>query len=319
MKELCIIGAGPIGLYAAFTAGLRDIDAMVIESSQSVGGQLNLYLEKKIYDIPGYVSIQTKTLLDQLYKQYETYKEQIPIHLNETLVKVEQKDDYFVIITNKKTYETKKVLFTHGGGQFSPRKIEGLDALNVSYHVEDLNSFKDKNIAVFGGGDAAVDWANHLVDVANKVYLIHRREQFRAHQSSVDMFLRKGGFVYTPHILKNHVINKNIVQSIDIENKNTKEVTSLNIDHIIVSFGLVQKKTDVSTWEVETLDGLIKVDSQMKTNIQGVFACGNGVTYPGKQKMLTAGFGEVVTAIGAINFELHPEQKVPKYSSLMKK
>lgn len=319
MKDLCIIGAGPIGLYAAFSAGLRDIDAFVIESSQSVGGQLNLYLEKKIYDIPGYVDIQTKVLLDQLHKQYLTYEAQIPIYLNESLIKINQKEDCFEIVTDQKTHFARKVLFTHGGGQFRPRKLEGVEANNIHYHVEQLSHFKDKNVVVFGGGDAAVDWANLVIDVAKNVYLVHRREQFRAHKSSVDMFLRKGGFIYTPYTLSNHQKNGELITQIELKHKDTKDLIKLEVDEIIVSFGLIQTKTNYEDWLVETKDNLIKVQSDMSTNIHGIFACGNGVTYEGKQKMLTSGFGEVVTAIGAINFELHPEQKVIKYSSLMKK
>lgn len=319
MKDLCIIGAGPIGLYAAFTAGLRDIDAFVIESSQSVGGQLNLYLEKKIYDIPGYVDIQTKVLLDQLYKQYLTYEAQIPIYLNESLIKINQKEDYFEIVTDQKIHQAKKVLFTHGGGQFKPRKLEGIEAQNIHYHVDQLARFKQKNVVVFGGGDAAVDWANLVIDVAENVYLIHRRDQFRAHKSSIDMFLRKGGYVHTPYTLSNHEMLDKMVTQIDLVHKDTKAHIQIDVDEIIVSFGLIQTKTSYEDWLVETKDNLIKVEPDMSTNIQGIFACGNGVTYEGKQKMLTSGFGEVVTAIGTINFELHPEQKVIKYSSLMKK
>jgi thioredoxin reductase (NADPH) len=318
MKELCIIGAGPIGLYAAFNAGLRKIDAYVIESAQTTGGQLNLYLEKHIYDIPGYKSIQTKKLLHDLYEQYRAYENEIPIYLNESVIDIEKKEDYFVITTNKEIRKAKKILFTHGGGMFTPRRIDGLDATNIHYGVYDLERFRNKRVAVFGGGDSAVDWANLVADVASSVSLIHRRDAFRAHKGSLDLFELKKGKILTPYSLKTYELEEKSVKQVVIEHKDTHELKTIDIDELIVCYGLIQTKTNYDKWLVKNEEGLIIVESNMASSIKGIYACGNGVTYLGKQKMLTSGFGEVVNAIGAINFELHPEQKVSKYSSLMK-
>jgi thioredoxin reductase (NADPH) len=318
MKELCIIGAGPIGLYAAFNAGLRKIDAFVLESAQSTGGQLNLYLEKTIYDIPGHKAIKTKNLLNDLFNQYKTYENEIPIFYNESVLSIEEKDDYFIITTNRDIRKAKKVLFTHGGGMFTPRKIEGLEAKNIHYGVYDLEQFRNKKVVVFGGGDSAVDWANLVADVATSVHLIHRRNEFRAHKSSLDLFEFKKGIILTPYQLKNYQVDGEQVKSISIEHKDLKTIKDLEVDELIVCYGLIQTKTNYNDWLVRNEDGLIIVKTDMSSSVKGIFACGNGVTYVGKQKMLTSGFGEVVTAIGAINFELHPEQKVPKYSSLIK-
>ncbi|QWB95578.1 NAD(P)/FAD-dependent oxidoreductase [Mycoplasmatota bacterium] len=319
MKELCIIGAGPIGLYAAFNAGLRKIDAFVLESAQLTGGQLNLYLEKTIYDVPGHKAIKTKKLLNDLYDQYKTYENDIPIYYNENVLSIEEKDDYFVITTNRKIREAKKILFTHGGGMFTPRKIEGLEAKNIHYGVYDLDRFKNKKVVVFGGGDSAVDWANLVVDVATSTHLIHRRSEFRAHKSSLDLFLSKKGIITTPYTLNAYKLEDENVKSITIKHKETNHLIELEVDEMIVCYGLIQTKTDYNQWLVRNEEGLIIVNTDMSSSVNGIYACGNGVTYLGKQKMLTSGFGEVVTAIGAINFELHPEQKVPKYSSLIKK
>jgi len=319
MKELLIVGAGPVGLYAAFTAGLRKIDSIVIESAQTVGGQLNLYLEKKIYDIPGFDGIQTKDLLSKLYNQYETYKNDVPLHLNETVIKISQKDDYFVVETNKTSYETKKILMTHGGGRFTPRKVEGVEAHNLAYNVNKLEDYRNKNVIIFGGGDSAVDWANLILDIAKNVYLVHRRNEFRAHLSSIEMFKEKGGQIYTPYNLIGQSIENKCIKEVSIENIETKEVVSFDVDEVLAFYGLIQTKSTYEDWLVHAENGLIKVDSKMATNIEGIYACGNGIDYEGKQKMITSGFGEVITAIGAINFELHPEQRVPQYSSLMKK
>ena len=319
MKELLIVGAGPVGLYAAFTAGLRKIDAVVVESAQTVGGQLNLYLEKTIYDIPAFKSIKASELINALYEQFKPYEKDIPLHLNETIETIEKEDGYFVVKTNKETYEVKKILMTHGGGKFLPRKIEGLEATNVAYNVLSLDQYKDKKVAIFGGGDSALDWANLIKEIATDVYLIHRRPEFRAHLSSVDTFQEKGGNIYAPYQLKSHIQEDDLVEEIVIENKETNEEASLKVDEILVFFGLIQTRASYETWLVDAENGLIIVDSKMNTSVEGIYACGNGVTYTGKQKMITSGFGEVITALGAINHELHPEQRVTQYSSMLKK
>lgn len=318
MKELLIVGSGPIGLYAAFVAGMRKIDALVLESAQTIGGQLNLYLEKSIYDIPGFSDISAQGLIDNLYNQYKEYENEIPIKLNENLLSIEQKDNYFVVTTNKEVYEVKKILLTHGGGMFLPRTIPGLDATNVKYNVDHLADYKDKNVAIFGGGDSALDWANMIKDIAKEVYVIHRRNEFRAHLSSIDTFKKKGGIIYTPHNLKDQVIENGLVTKVTLENLETKDTVELDVDAVLAFFGLVQSKASYEDWLVTIDNGAIVVDRKMQSSVDGIYACGNGAYYEGKQKMITAGFGEVVTAIGAINYDLHPEQKVPKYSSMLK-
>ncbi|MFA6801271.1 MAG: NAD(P)/FAD-dependent oxidoreductase [Acholeplasmataceae bacterium] len=319
MKELLIVGSGPIGLYAAFSAGLRKIDAFVLESSQTVGGQLNLYGEKHIYDIPGFISIKASELSDVLYKQYETYKNQIPIQLNETLISINKKDNYYNVVTNIATYDVKKILLTHGGGKFMPRGIEGLEAKNLDYAVYDLNRYKDKDVVILGGGDSAVDWANIIKDIAKSVSLIHRRTEFRAHLASLEIFKEKGGIIYTPYILKDQQIENNYIKELTILNVNTNELVNVKTDEVLIFYGLIQTKSSYEDWLVHAENGLILVNTKMETSVDGIYACGNGVYYEGKQKMITSGFGEVVQAICAINLELHPEQKVPQYSSLMKK
>ncbi len=319
MKELLIVGAGPVGLYAAFTAGMRKIDAVMIESAQTVGGQLNLYTEKVIYDIPGFEALSGKELIDKLYVQYQKYEDSIPLRLNETLLTIDRKEDYFVITTDKDKFEVKKILMTHGGGKFTPRKVAGVEAKNLNYSVCDLQSYKGKKVVVFGGGDSAVDWANAIADIADKVYLIHRRNEFRAHLSSLEMFEEKGGKILTPYVLKDQVIENELIQSITIEEVETKEIISIDVDEVLAFYGLISTKTSYDDWLVDAEKGLILVDTKMKTNVDGIYACGNGIYYEGKQKMITPGFGEAITALCAINFELHPEQKVPQYSSMMKK
>lgn len=319
MKDLMIIGAGPVGLYAGFCAGLRKLDATVIESSYEIGGQLTLYQEKDILDVPGFVSIKAKDLSDALYQQFQTYRDTVSLHTGEDVLEIDKKDGYFEIITNQHTYQSKKVLIANGGGKFSPRLVEGLEADNVYYHICNVERFRGQNVAVLGGGDSAVDWAIALLNEAKSVTLVHRREEFRAHQSSLDMFKERGGKILANHVVWEYVMHDQQVSGLKLLCNADQCERQLKIDAVCIFFGLTKSKVDYAPWQVEfDLKG-IRVNQAMESSVEGIYAVGNAASYDGKQDMLTSGFGEVVTAIGAINYAIHPEQKVPMYSSLMKK
>ena len=319
MKDLIIIGAGPVGLYAGFCAGLRKLDGMIIESSYETGGQLALYQEKDILDVPGFARIKAKDLGDALFKQYQTHQEDISLHIGEDVLEIQKKVDHFEVVTNKSTYLSKKILIANGGGKFSPKLVEGLEADNVYYHICNVERFRDQHIAVLGGGDSAVDWAIALQNEAKSVTLIHRRKAFRAHQSSLDMFVERGGKILADHVVWEYVSDNNKITALKLMCNDDHCERALKIDAVCVFFGLTKTKVDYAPWQVEFDQKGILVNQEMESSIKGIYAVGNAASYEGKQDMLTSGFGEVVTAIGAINFAIHPEQKVPKYSSLLDK
>ncbi len=319
MKDLIIIGAGPVGLYAGFCAGLRKLDASIIESSFETGGQLSLYEEKDILDVPGFASIKAKDLGKALLEQYETYKDVVDLKIGEDVLEIQKIADYFVVSTNQGTYETRKVLIANGGGKFSPRLVEGLEADNVYYHICNVERFRGQDIAVLGGGDSAVDWAIALLQEANSVTLIHRRDAFRAHQSSLDLFKERGGKIISNHVVWEYVTENQNVSSLKLMCNKDECIRTIRTDAVCIFFGLKKTRVDYAPWQVEFDPKGILVNQEMESSIKGIYAVGNAASYEGKQDMLTSGFGEVVTAIGAINFAIHPEQKVPKYSSMIKK
>lgn len=319
MKDLIIIGAGPVGLYAGFCAGLRKLDAMVIESSYEIGGQLTLYHEKDILDVPGFPKIKAKDLSDSLFKQFQTYGDIVSLHTGEDVTEIHKKNDYFEVMTSKGQYETRKVLIANGGGKFSPRIVEGLEADNVYYHICNVERFRDQDVAVLGGGDSAVDWALALLNEAKSVTLIHRREEFRAHQSSLDLFKARGGKILANHVVWEYVTDGHVVTSLKLMCNADECVRQVKTDALCIFFGLTKTKVNYADWQLTHDPKGIRVNQAMETSIEGIYAVGNAASYDGKQDMLTSGFGEVVTAIGAINFSIHPEQKVPMYSSLINK
>ncbi len=323
MYELIIIGAGPIGLFASFYAGMRDIKTLTLESSDHIGGQLiDIYPEKPIYDIPGIPQIKAKDLVNQLYQQYLPYQTKVPIKFEQVIQSCEIKDTHFTLIVNNELIETKTILLTSGNGNFNPRKLEvaGVkECKNIYYKLDSLNKFKNQNVAVLGGGDSALDWANMLKSVAKNVTIIHRRNEFRAHEISVTQFENsKNTTILTPmNIDSVQKVNDNDTL-ITLTNNQTNEKISINFNSIFVSYGMLPSSNVFSALvDVDMLG--IKLKSNMETSVSGIFAAGNCANYLGKVKTLASGFGDVVTAITAIHQYLYPTKNPTFFSSLANK
>lgn len=309
MLEVLIIGAGPSGLYAAFLAGLRNLKAAVIESSQEAGGQLTaVYKDKYIYDIPGFPKITAKDYIDGQVEQYNRFKDTLPIYYNEEALDVKKVDNYFVVTTTTMTIETKFVLIAHGGGGFVPQKLKADQHYdNILYFIKDLKQFEGKKVIVLGGGDSALDWAIDLTEYTQDVTLIHRRDEFRALQSSVDTFKSKG-HILTPYMIDEVEGFDGIAKRLHLKHAKTHEKITVDADYILVNYGFVLTKSRLEEWGIEGDKGLIKVDYTMQTNVPGIYAAGNGIDYPGKVKLISTGQGEAATAIQSITTQLYPEK-----------
>jgi len=323
MYELVIVGAGPIGVFATFYAGMRDIKTLTLESSDHIGGQLtDIYPEKPIYDIPGIKEIKAKDLITNLYEQYLPYKEKSPILFNQTIENCEIQDDYFILTVNGNKIETKTILLTSGNGNFNPRRLEvdGVkDCKNIYYKLDSLQKFKNQDIIVLGGGDSALDWANMLTSVANKVCIVHRRNEFRAHETSITQFKNASNSeILTPMNVNNVEKIDDKTTRINLTNKDNNENISLDAHSIFVSYGMLPSNNIFSN--IVDVDMLgIKVKSNMETSIDGIYAAGNCANYLGKVKTLASGFGDVATAITAIHQHLYPTKNPTFFSSLAKK
>ncbi|VEU82168.1 NAD(P)/FAD-dependent oxidoreductase [Acholeplasma hippikon] len=316
MLEVLIIGAGPTGLYAAFLAGLRKLNAAVIESAGEAGGQLTaVYKDKFIYDIPGFPKITALDYIKEQVKQLDRFKDEIPFYYDNEALEINRKEDHFEVITNKQTLLTKNILIAHGGGGFVPQKLK-LDKEydNVLYFVKDLTIFKDKKVAVLGGGDSALDWAVSIADNGGNVTLVHRRNEFRALPSTVEEFKEKGT-ILTPQLVEGVIGEEKIAKKLVLKNAETKELSELDVDYIVVNYGFVLSKSKLAEWNIEGDKGLINVDSRMQTSQPGIYAAGNGVNYMGKVKLISVGQGEAAIAIQAIANNLYPERNNSEHSS----
>ncbi|KZR59668.1 NAD(P)/FAD-dependent oxidoreductase [Pseudobacillus badius] len=312
--DITIIGGGPVGLFTAFYAGMRQASVKVIESLPQLGGQLSaLYPEKYIYDIAGFPKVRAQELVDQLMEQMNQFE--TAVCLGESVESiVRTADGVLAITTNQKTHYAKAVIITAGNGAFQPRKLkiegeEKFENTNLHYFVRDLSQFTGKKVAVFGGGDSAVDWALMLEPVAEKVTLIHRRDTFRAHEHSVEQLKQSSVRILTPYV-PTGLAGEERVETVIVKEAKTGEPLELEVDDVLVNYGFVSSLGPIKEWGLEIDGHSIVVNSCMETSIEGIYAAGDICTYEGKVKLIASGFGEAPTAVSNAKVYIDPQAKV---------
>ncbi|WMJ72107.1 NAD(P)/FAD-dependent oxidoreductase [Cytophagaceae bacterium ABcell3] len=324
--DICIIGAGPVGLFAVFEAGLLKMRCHLVDVLPQVGGQLSeIYPKKPIYDIPGFPEVKAQELVDNLMKQIEPFKPTFT--LGERVNALEKQEDGSFILTtsDNTTIHTKVVVIAAGLGCFEPRKpaIENLDRFEgkgVSYMVKDPEQYRNKKLVIAGGGDSALDWTIFLSDVAEKVTLIHRNETFRGAPDSAEKVfeLAKSGKIDLLLSSNLKALDGNgVLSSVSVVGKD-KAIKELQADHLIPLFGLSPKLGPMADWGLNIDKCAIEVDTfDYSTNIPGVFAIGDINTYPGKLKLILCGFHEAaLMAQSAFKF-VYPDKKLSfKYTTV---
>lgn len=319
--DLTIIGAGPIGLFAAFYAGLRELDVTVIESLESVGGQVaNLYPQKAILDVAGFINVSGRELIQSLTEQMTQLPQKI--HTDTTVMDVQADKIGFQIVTTNGDFHTKAVLVATGRGAFEPRRLpekveNNLMGVGVYYFLNDLEKFRGKRILVAGGGDSAVDMATLLATVADHVYLTHRREKFRAMEHAVSLLDQSEVEQVTPYELD--LISKNDDGSlrVDLTKSRSDETLALIVDAVMVNYGFMSENKIVSSWQAQPIMERQRfvVNQELATSVPGIYAVGDVAGYSGKAELIATGFGEVPTAINSIIRQIAPEKQGPVHSS----
>jgi thioredoxin reductase (NADPH) len=305
--DVVIIGAGPVGLFAIFEAGMLKCRVHVVDTLDFVGGQCTaLYPEKPIYDIPAHPSIDAADLIKNLEQQAEPFSP--TYHLGQQVTGVQkQENGRFKVTTTKGTeIETKAIIIAAGCGAFGPNRppLENLEEFektgSVAYLVRRKEDYRGKKIMIAGGGDSAVDWALSLADVAEKVYFIHRRAKFRAAPDSVEKLekLASTGKVemVIPYQLKALKGENGVLSHIEVEDLDNN-VKSYEADHLLAFFGLSMELGPIANWGLNFTNNNITVDpSTSETSEKGIFAVGDICTYKGKLKLIACGFAEAAIA-----------------------
>ena len=298
MKEtdILIVGAGPVGLFTVFEAGLLGLNCTLIDNLDKPGGQCaELYPEKPIYDIPGVPFQTAQEHVDALLKQVET---------NEG---------------NK--FKTKNIFIAAGAGSFEPRRpanIENPDLFlnkGVTYAVRNMDQYKDKEVFIFGGGDSALDWTVELSKIASHVSLVHRRDQFRGayktEQEMRDLVKNEKVSLFTPHLI-NEIVGDKKVTGVKLKNFETLEISEHKADELLFLFGLNKKLGPILDWEIDLEDKKISVNTTtFETSKKGIFAVGDINHYEGKLDLILCGFHETTLAVQEAFKRINPGERVP--------
>ncbi len=314
--NVLIIGAGPTGLFCAHQLGLIGLNCEIVDNLDKVGGQcIELYPDKPIYDIPAVPECTGEELTNNLIKQIKPFN--IKFHLNERVEELKKVEKKWLIKTNKGTeFEASSIIIAAGVGSFEPRKfsikeIEKYEGKQILYSIKDKKIFKDKIVTIFGGGDSALDWAIELSNTS-KVVLVHRREDFRGMQASIDKVnqLKEEDKIeiYTKCQLDS-VKGEDKIESINVkyDDENIKEIKT---DYILGFFGLIMKLGPITEWGLNLDKKTIPVNTEnFETNKEGIFAIGDICLYPGKLKLILSGFHEGALAARGCFKYAKPDEK----------
>ncbi|WP_367389202.1 NAD(P)/FAD-dependent oxidoreductase [Lewinella sp. LCG006] len=316
--DILIIGAGPVGLFTVFEAGLLKLRCHIIDALPQPGGQLTeIYPKKPIYDIPGYPSVLAGELVDNLMEQIAPFKPGFTLgERAETLEK--QEDGQWLVTTNEGTQHLAPVIAIAGGlGSFEPRKppidnIDDFEKKGVNYFVKDPEMYRDKKVVIAGGGDSALDWAIFLADVAEEVTLVHRRNSFRGAIDSAEKVQQldmEGKIKLITEAQVTGLSGKDHLEQVTIKHKNLGAYEKAT-DYYLPLFGLSPKLGPIGEWGLEIDKNAIVVDTfDYHTNLEGIFAIGDVNTYPGKLKLILCGFHEATLMVQTAFSIVYPDQK----------
>jgi thioredoxin reductase (NADPH) len=326
IADILIIGAGPVGLFTVFEAGLLKMKCHLLDSLPVPGGQLSeIYPKKPIYDIPGYPSVIAQDLVDNLMKQIEPFSPTFTLgERAEVLTKTD--DHFYKVITNKGTELIAPVVAIAGGlGSFEPRKppldnIAKFEDNGVDYFVKDPEKYRDKKLLIAGGGDSALDWTIVLSDIASEITMVHRRSSFRGAIDSVDKVMElvkqdKVRLITEAQVTA--LVGKDKLEfvTVDIDKVGIENV---EVDYFLPLFGLSPKLGPIEFWGMDIEDHSIKVNTfDYSTNLPGVYAIGDVNTYPGKLKLILCGFHEGTLMVQSAFKYIYPDQKLSfKYTTV---
>ena len=323
--DILIIGAGPVGLFTVFEAGLLKLRCHLVDALPQVGGQLTeIYPKKPIYDIPGFPSVLAGELVENLKQQIAPFR---PTYsLGQRAERLERLDDgrFRVTTSRGEVIEAPVIAIAGGLGSFEPRKppiagIETYEDRGVDYIIRDPEVYRDKRIVIAGGGDSALDWTIFLADVAAEVVLVHRRTSFRGALDSVEkvMALAEAGRVQLVTNAEVRGLHGNgHLSAVEIEEGGESRTRAT--DHFIPLFGLAPKLGPIGDWGLELDGNAIVVDTfDYATNVPGIYAIGDVNTYPGKLKLILCGFHEGTLMVQSAFKRIHPDQKLSfKYTTV---
>jgi thioredoxin reductase (NADPH) len=323
--DILIIGAGPVGLFTVFEAGLLGLECILIDNLDKIGGQCSeLYPEKPIYDIPGVPNQTAQEHVDALLNQIKPFDYEV--FLNERVESLEEITDeeissWKLTTSDGNEFIAKSIFIAAGAGSFEPRRppaIENPDRFlnkGISYSVKSKEMYRDKDLLIFGGGDSALDWTVELSEIANSIKLIHRRDEFRGApntESQMRKLVETGQVgLKTPFVIE-ELIGSDTIEAVTVKNFESKEIEEIKCDEILFLFGLNKKLGPIAEWGIDMNNKKISVDTEKyETSTKGLFAVGDINDYPGKLDLILCGFHETTLAVQEAFKRSNPGERVP--------
>ena len=323
--DIVVVGAGPVGLFTVFEAGLLGLNCVLIDNLDKPGGQCaELYPEKPIYDIPGVPFQTAQEHVDALLEQIQPFNYELILNERvEEIIEIDHKDDkYWSVKTNEGTeLTTKNIFIAAGAGSFEPRRppnIEDPDKFinkGVTYAVRSKSTYENKDVFIFGGGDSALDWCVELAEKAKSLSLVHRRDAFRGAQHTEEQMreLVAAGKVklLTPYLIDG-IEGSDKVTGVSLKNFDTNEIEHYEADELLFLFGLNKKLGPILEWNIDLNGKKISVNTEnFQTSVEGIFAVGDINDYPGKLDLILSGFHETTLAVQEAYKRLYPGERVP--------
>jgi thioredoxin reductase len=328
IRDITIIGAGPTGLFGLFYSGMRGVTAQVVDALSEAGGQLTaLYPEKFIFDVAGFSKILAKDLVKQLVEQEKQFGQ--PVHLSQKVVRLDERDGHFVLVTETDEFPTRSIVIAAGIGAFSPRRLpqacaEPWYGRGVYDVVTDPDAFIGHRVVIIGGGDTAFDWGVQLLHRASHVTIVHRSDRFRAHDATINQY-KAAVDAGKAALLTFHELNDVICPAgadrfthLVLRDVKAKTTTQVEATVVLPMLGFVSDMGAINEWGLTIEKDEIVVNSMMETGRAGIYAAGDVTKYAGKLKLIATGFGEAATAVNQAVHWIHPDKKVaPGHSSNM--
>ena len=328
MKEvdIVVIGAGPVGLFTVFEAGLLGLNCVLIDNLDKPGGQCaELYPEKPIYDIPGVPFQTAQEHVDALIEQIKPFDYDLLLNQRVNEIKVVSSEDniniWEVTTSENNIFATKNIFIAAGAGSFEPRRPPNIDdpdqflGSGVSYAVRSKDLYKDKDLIIFGGGDSALDWSVELAEIAKSISLVHRRDDFRGapHTEKLmrDLVAKNKLQLLTPYVIDS-IVGESEVSGVKLKNFETNVIEEFKADELLFLFGLNKKLGPILDWNIDLNGKKIDVNtSTYSTNLDGVFAVGDINHYEGKLDLILCGFHETTIAVQEAYRRINPGKRVP--------
>lgn len=315
--DIIVIGGGPVGLFAGFYGGMRGQRTKVIEALEELGGALTaIYPEKYIYDIAGFPKILAKDYVEAAVEQAAGMGCEFVLKTAVTAVRRDEETGVFVLETTTGTHYGRTIIVSAGIGAFEPKRLEvpGIERFEggggVHYFAKRIEDFRGRHVLIVGGGDSAVDWANTLAPLARSVRLVHR-SKFRAHEHAVEQMAAGGVHLHYPDYAVKAVHGNDRLESVTFYHLKEGHEQTVDADELIVAIGFLADLGPLKTWGLEIERNTIRVDPiTMATNIDGIYGCGDVVTYPAKFKLIATGAAEAITAVNHCVTFINPSARL---------